>query len=117
MTRRIMVAFCAVWVMGMTAWVSGTLGKDDPERGEIIELRADVMEVAQDCSWVIVGETRFLIGSRTHDGERLQSQCLDVSGAPLKNACALKPHDHVHAKGVRLEDRTIMAVTLQKRAP
>jgi len=118
MKRRILAVFCTAWVMGMAAWGGADmLSGEEYDVFDIIELRARVMEVAGDCSWVIVGETRFLVGSHTIEGHRLRTTCLDANGNPLENACAIQPRDRVHAKGVILEDRTIMAVTIQKRDP
>ncbi|VFQ45473.1 hypothetical protein [Desulfoluna butyratoxydans] len=117
MKRFILAVVCMVWAMGTAAWAGEMLSEEEYDVFDFIEMQARVLEVAGDCTWVVVGETRFYVGSAVYDGNRVRTTCLDASGNPLKNACLIKPRDRVYAKGVILEDRTIMAVTIRKRDP
>lgn len=118
MKRGILVALCLAGVMGITAWSGAEILRgEDPDALEIIKSRARVMEVASDCSWVIVGEKRFIVGAGIVGDKRYETECLDVDGAPLENACDFRPRDRVYVKGVVLEDRTTLALTIKKRAP
>ncbi|WP_300668307.1 hypothetical protein [Desulfoluna sp.] len=118
MKKRLLAAFCVAWVMGLTAWAfSETRVKKDADDFQIVELRAAVMEVAPDCSWVVVGETRFEIGFKTDGAKRYKTKCLTSEGEPLDSACDFHPRDRVHAKGFLYKDHTVRAVTIQKRDP
>ena len=115
MKRKILALFCVLCVVGLAQWAGAVMVDGEKyDTFDPIDLRARVLEVAADCSWVVVGETRFETGSLTLKGKRLETTYYDADGNPLKNACSIRPRDRVYAKGVILNDGTIMAVTIRK---
>jgi len=80
----------------------------------VVEKHSAVMDVADDGSWMIVGESTFVIGSWFHDGRRIKTKLLDASGNAV-NHFRFKHRDRVYVKGVARKDGTLFACVIQKR--
>ncbi|SCY81611.1 hypothetical protein [Desulfoluna spongiiphila] len=80
----------------------------------VVEKKSEVMEVAADGTWMLIGESTFVIGSWFHDGTRTKTKLLDASGNAAKLS-HFKRRDRVYVKGVARKDGTLFAYVIQKR--
>ena len=80
----------------------------------VVEKKSEVMEVAADGTWMLIGESTFVIGSWFHDGTRTKTKLLDASGNKAKLS-RFKRRDRVYVKGVARKDGTLFAYVIQKR--
>ena len=80
----------------------------------VVEKKSEVMDVAADGSWMLIGESTFVIGAWLHDGTRFKTKLLDASGKAVKHF-RFNHRDRVYVKGVARKDGTLFAYVIQKR--
>ncbi|WP_300674003.1 hypothetical protein [Desulfoluna sp.] len=113
MLRRtgLLLLILGIVMAGGPSFVMASDVRDYGER-RVVEVESGVMAIADDCSWIVVGETPFVVGTWSHKGKREKTKFLDASGERMSQ-CQFKRRNRVYVKGVTRKDGTLFARVIQ----
>ena len=103
----LLVGGCLAW--GVAVWATPG-GMDFSSHAVTLEMETLVMEVADDCTFMVAGERIIYLGSYTMDGISKRTEIVGEegkSGVPL--ACRFRVGDRVSIHGALLQGNALFA--------